>query len=186
LKFIFATSSKHKFAEAKTILSAYGIHPTMLSIKGNEVQKDDISEIAHLAVESVKPVRGGFIFLEDSGLYIDALKGFPGPYSSYTLRTIGLTGVLKLMSGEKSRTAHFDSAVGLRYPGGTRLFKARIGGTITDSPRGVYGFGFDPLFVPDGESKTLAEMDITKKCSVSHRGLAMRQMAEWLRAQGYV
>ncbi|MCX8171934.1 MAG: non-canonical purine NTP pyrophosphatase, partial [Candidatus Bathyarchaeota archaeon] len=107
----FVTGNIHKFNEAKEILAEYGISVAMLKIKTLEIQDDDIENIAKTsALNAVREVNLPLI-VEDAGLFIEALKGFPGPFSSYIYRTIGLNGIIKLMDGVEDRRAHFKSAV---------------------------------------------------------------------------
>lgn len=121
------------------------------------------------------------LVLEDSGLYINALKGFPGPYSSYVFKKIGNEGILKLMRSVKDRTAKFVCVVAFAHPKyGIRLFKGEVKGKISLEVRGSKGFGFDPIFIPEGSNKTFGEMDINEKNMFSHRSKAFKQFFQWL------
>jgi len=120
------------------------------------------------------------IIVEDAGLFIDALRGFPGVYSAYALKTIGLGGVVKLLKGSRSRRASFVSSVAYCEPGGEpEVFDGTVQGTISLAPRGSGGFGFDPIFLPSGGKKTFGELSIEEKCEVSHRSRALRKFAAW-------
>ncbi|RLE72114.1 MAG: non-canonical purine NTP pyrophosphatase, RdgB/HAM1 family, partial [Thermoprotei archaeon] len=120
-------------------------------------------------------------FVEDAGLFVEALNGFPGPYSSYIYKTIGCEGILKLLEGVDNRKAYFLSVVALRAPGlGDVVFKGKVNGIIANEMRGEKGFGFDPIFIPDGCEKTFAEMNIEEKSRYSHRGKALRKMGKWI------
>ncbi|MEM2021177.1 MAG: XTP/dITP diphosphatase [Zestosphaera sp.] len=147
-----------------------------------EMQSDDLTDIAlYSAVQASLYLKEPF-FVEDSGLYVEPLSGFPGPYSSYVFRTIGVEGVLKLMEGSLNRSAYFESVIVLHYPGfGFRVFRGRVQGAISREARGTGGFGFDPIFVPQGRDETFAEMRVEDKNLLSHRGKAFRAMCEWLR-----
>ena len=124
--------------------------------------------------------RSEALLIEDAGLYVEALKGFPGAYSSYVFRTIGGNGLLRLLSGEKRREAEFRSAVAYgEADGSIWLFEGRVRGAIAGTPRGTGGFGFDPIFVPESSPKTFAEMPIEEKNRISHRALAMTAFAKW-------
>lgn len=112
------------------------------------------------------------------------LGGFPGPYASYVYRTIGLAGLLSLLPGSGDRSAEFVSAVAYATRRGRpRLFVGRLKGKIAEEPRGSGGFGFDPVFVPDGASRTLAELSLREKCAISHRAIALRALGGWLVSQ---
>ncbi|MEM0085777.1 MAG: RdgB/HAM1 family non-canonical purine NTP pyrophosphatase, partial [Zestosphaera sp.] len=147
-----------------------------------EIQSDDLTSIAlYSAVQASLYLREPF-FVEDAGLYIKSLKGFPGPFSSYVYKTIGVEGVLKLMSSVSDRTAFFKSVIVLYYPQqGFKVFEGVVYGSISLEARGSGGFGFDPIFVPEGHHKTFAELDLETKNSLSHRGRAFRAMVSWLR-----
>ncbi len=118
--------------------------------------------------------------MEDSGLFIPTLKGFPGPYSSYIYKTLGLEGVLRLMDNSQDRKAYFQSTIAIRLEDGTsRTFSGRVYGTISRRVRGKSGFGFDPIFVPRGESRTFGEMTQAVKNKCSHRARTFEEFAKW-------
>ncbi|MDG6898283.1 MAG: non-canonical purine NTP pyrophosphatase [Nitrososphaerota archaeon] len=177
----FATSNDHKFLEAKTVLSEFGIFPGRLRAKGKEIQSDDVSMIAAgAAVESYRRHRRK-LFTEDTGLFVEPLKGFPGAYASHALTTIGLGGLITLMAGRRDRRAEFVSAVAFASgPGKPRIFVGRLRGSISTKVAGSGGFGFDPVFIPEGEGRTLAELSLREKCAISHRAIAMKALGRWL------
>ncbi len=177
LDVIFATSNRHKVEEAKYVLSSYKLNVIPKPVKGLEVQNDDVGEVARFAASNIKESSNP-IFVEDTGLYVYTLRGFPGAFSAYVFRTIGNEGLLRLV--EKDRSAYFESAVALKLGRHLEVFKGRLHGKIAYAARGSNGFGFDPIFIPDGESKTLGEMTLEEKCIISHRSKALRMMAEWL------
>ena len=108
----FATGNINKFNEAKSILCPLGFAVAMLKIKGEEIQSESLQEIAETAVANAFRRTGLPIFVEDAGLFIDALDGFPGPYAAYAeYKTIHNTGVLKLMEKAKNRKATFESVI---------------------------------------------------------------------------
>ena len=126
-------------------------------------------------------LEGSIILAEDSGLFIDSLEGFPGPYSSYVEDTIGLPGILQLMSSETGRRAEFRAIAAAYIDGsiviGTGICKGEISGEIS----GEMGFGYDPIFIPDdGDGRTCGEMSSTEKSSISHRGRALKAVSELL------
>ena len=115
------------------------------------------------------------VMIDDSGLFINALKGFPGVYSSYVFKTIGNDGILGLMAGKSDRRAQFECCIGFQVPGHEPFIAKGIAkGTIAKAKSGTGGFGYDPIFVHEGFSKTYAEMDIMEKNKISHRGLAIQ------------
>ena len=179
----FVTSNKGKFLEASLILREYGIELQLdTSHRKLEVQSDDLEDIVKVALENLcrDSVRD-YLVVEDDGLFINALNGFPGPYSSYVYKTIGITGILKLMSDVNDRSAYFKSVVGLCGPSGvTKLFVGVTHGFISREARRRGGFGFDPIFIPLGYDRTFAELGIDVKNKVSHRAKAFRALGEWL------
>jgi XTP/dITP diphosphohydrolase len=114
------------------------------------------------------------IMIDDSGLFIDALKGFPGVYSSYVFKTVGNEGILSLMRDEKQRTARFECCIGFMMPGKDPFIAKGIAkGSIATKKSGTSGFGYDPIFMHEGHSRTYAELQIDEKNKISHRGRAI-------------
>jgi XTP/dITP diphosphohydrolase len=174
----FATSNAHKFREAAHILQQFGIRLKRLASKGAEVQSDDVSEIARFAAARCSREYGRSVLVEDTGLFVDSLNGFPGTYASFVCRTLGPSSLLKLLGG-KDRRATFVSSVAYCEPSGEPVvFTGRLSGRIV-RPRGHGGFGFDAVFVPAGLDRTLAELSFREKCAVSHRAIAFRTFASW-------
>jgi len=177
----FVTTNVHKFQEARRVLAGYRVAAALLRVETHEIQDDNTEEIARASAVEAAERCGLPVIVEDSGLFIDALGGFPGPYSSFVYRTIGTRGVLKLMSDVRERDAHFRSAVAFCDPGGpVECFSGRVDGRIAWRERGSSGFGFDPLFEPSGgHGRTFAEMTVTEKNRLSHRARAMQKFAHW-------
>jgi len=176
------TGNIHKFNEARLVLAEYGIATAMLRIETIEIQDDNIKNIAKAsAIDAIKNVQLPLI-VEDAGLFIKALKGFPGPYSSYVYRKIGNKGILKLMGNIKKRDAYFLSVIAYHSPeqNSPKCFHGLVKGRISKKERGEGGFGFDPIFEPfNSEDKTFGEMSTAEKNKYSHRALALRKFAEW-------
>ena len=157
-----------------------GLTVERLSSKGREVQSDDLGDIARAAVSEASKAAGRPLVVEDTGLFIASLNGFPGPYANYAYRKLGLDGVLAMLEGSKNRDAKFESAVAYCRPGSKpKVFHGFLLGRIGKRALGSNGFGFDPLFVPRGDKVTLAEMSLARKCSLSHRAIAIRKFGEW-------
>jgi XTP/dITP diphosphohydrolase len=176
----FATGNRGKMKEARLILSPFRIRPVPFNGKGVEVQADTVSEVASFSARAAAARYRKALIVEDAGLFVDALNGFPGPFSSYVFRTIGIAGLLRLLEGEMSRGARFRSAVSYCAPGGDPIvFDGDVEGRILVAPAGTGGFGFDPVFVPNGEEKSMGQMTLEEKCGVSHRGMSMRKFASW-------
>lgn len=176
----FATGNRHKVEEVKRILHPYGFEVVQLKTRKLEIQSDDLGEIASYAVSSLQTEKRP-VFVEDAGLFIHALNGFPGPYSSYVYKTIGVRGILKLMEKVKDRRAYFLSAIALLDKRDNIYeFIGRVEGKIAHKARGSGGFGFDPIFVPEGSDLTFAEMSLDEKNKFSHRARAAEKLAIWL------
>ncbi|RJS89056.1 XTP/dITP diphosphatase [Candidatus Bathyarchaeota archaeon] len=176
------TGNRHKFLEARLILAEFQVDLLQVDAKRLEIQAEDVEEVARFSAEDAARRLGGPLIVEDAGLFIHHLGGFPGPYSSYVLRTIGLEGVLRLMKGASDRRAHFKSAIAFcEAPGRTpRVFTGVVEGVISKERRGEKGFGYDPIFIPlEGDGRTFAEMETEEKGRLSHRGRALRKFAEW-------
>lgn len=174
------TGNRGKFLEIAEVLARNKIEAVQLSLKKLEVQSKSIEEIARVAAQHLPPLDAPAI-VEDAGLFVEALKGFPGPFSHYVYETIGCRGLLKLMQGVENRAATFKSVIALRLPDGKiEVFDGEVRGVITYEERGTGGFGFDPIFQPEGQKKTFAEMTLEEKNQYSHRGVAARKLSAWL------
>jgi len=178
---LFVTGNTHKLEEANQALSKFGMRLRMADVEKVEIQADGLGAIASYAARVAADKSGRQVVCEDSGLFIGALGGFPGPYSSYAFKTIGCRGILRLMGGMADRGGCFESAVSYCAPGGDPLtFTGSSEGRISEEIRGSAGFGFDPIFIPTaGDGRTFAEMDTTEKGRLSHRGEAFRRFALW-------
>ena len=179
----FLTRNRKKFEEASEILRGFGIRALSMPEERLEIQSDDLCEIAKFSSSEASRARGVPLISEDAGLFVDSLGGFPGPYSSYAFRTIGVGGLLKLLDGIAERGAEFRSAVSFCAPGlGPVCFLGRVRGWITEEARGSQGFGFDPVFVPEGGGdRTFAEMGLEEKNKYSHRAKALEKFARWFK-----
>lgn len=179
----FGTGNFHKFNEARHVLAEYKISVAMLNLKRLEIQDDNLETIAKTSALEAATKSNLPIFVEDAGLFIEALNGFPGPYSSYVYRTLGTKGILKILGNIKSRDAYFLSVISFCDPkeqSESKTFQGRIEGKIMLAEKGCQGFGFDPIFEPSGgKGKTFAEMTTVEKNKHSHRGQALRKFAKW-------
>ena len=177
----FVTSNIHKFQEARRVISEYNIATAKLKVRAIEIQDDNIENIAEAsALDAVKNC-GLPIFVEDAGLFIEALKGFPGPYSKYIYSTVGVKGILKLMKNIENRNAYFQSVIAFSSPNKQPIcFCGKVEGKISLQERGTSGFGYDPIFEPTkGDGRSFAEMTTNEKNGYSHRAEALRKFAEW-------
>ncbi len=171
----FASSNSNKFSEAKNILSKFGIKLKFLKCHLREIQSSNLEEIAREKVIQAFLLCSKPVLVEDDGLFINSLNGFPGPYSSFIYNTIGNKGILKLMSGQRS--AVFRSVIAYcEREGDVRLFSEDALGKISKKEIGRK-WGFDPIFIPRGQNKTYSKLE--EKNIISHRYLALRKFANW-------
>ena len=171
----FVTSNRGKFAEAREIFEDL----EMRNIGYTEIQADTLEEVADFGIREVARKLEGPVMIEDAGLFIHALKGFPGVYSAYVQKTVGNQGILKLMSEETDRRAFFRSVVAYAEPGLEPVaFEGEVHGHIGFEERGRLGFGYDPIFYLGNRS--LGEMEIDEKNCISHRSTSMNALKAWL------
>jgi XTP/dITP diphosphohydrolase len=176
------TSNQGKMQEFRAGLEPLGFKVTQLDVDCDEIQTDTLEEVVKNCVAQVELMGHNNFILDDSGLFLNNYNGFPGVYSSYAFKTIGCKGILKLLDREPERSAHFECVIGCSIQDVGRIFvKGSCPGWIDFNERGKAGFGFDPVFVPDGASKSFAEMTMEEKNKVSHRGIAMKQLVEQLK-----
>ena len=183
---LFASSNIHKYEEAKKILHKFGINLEFFQTDLMEIQDDSLAEIAlkkvlHAYDKCKKPV-----IVEDDGLFINSLSGFPGPFSSYVFKTIGNNGILKLI--ESNRTAQFRAVIAFCDSSNEpTLFESSVTGTISKNIQDG-GWGYDPIFIPKNQNlpalppfsfKTYAEL--ADKNKLSHRYESLKKFASWFK-----
>ncbi len=173
----FASTNQNKFLEVQSILSTRNISVDFSQIYLVEIQSDSPEEIAREKAKTAFAKVGRQVIVEDDGLFIDSLGGFPGQYSSFVFRTIGNEGILKLLGGSSKRSAYFRSLIAF-YNGITLSIlegrvDGRISGRITEG-----GWGYDPIFIPSGTNLTFAELKKSKN-EYSHRKRALEKFAQW-------
>ncbi len=185
---VFATNNAHKLDEVRNILgdtfeilgmAQIGCHDDI------EETADTFAGNALIKARYIKEKYGYDCFADDSGLEIEALGGAPGVYSA---RFAGeghnseknMDKVLSLMQGKSHRNARFCTVVALVTGEGEYTFEGEIKGEILDERRGEGGFGYDPIFRPENETLTFAEMGDDRKNAISHRARAVKKLAEFL------
>ena len=187
MKLIIASNNAHKIYEIKTMLS--GKFEEILSIKEAGVDHETIEdgntflENAMKKAREIAEITGQAALADDSGLCVNVLGGAPGVYSARfageadpKLRDgANNTLLLKKLEGQSDRSAYFTCSVALVYPDGKEVSsEGFMYGTIIDNPKGNDGFGYDPIFIPVGENRTVSEMESEEKNLISHRGNALR------------
>jgi XTP/dITP diphosphohydrolase len=186
---VFATNNKHKLEEVVDIL---GDAIELLSLNDIECH-DDIPETAD-TLEGNALIKAHYIydkyhkncFADDTGLEVEALGGEPGVYSARYAGGDGhdseanMTKLLNKLEGEENRKARFRTVVALIIDGEEHLFEGIVNGSIIKERRGGKGFGYDPIFVPDGYEETFAELGEEVKNTISHRARAVKKLTQFL------
>jgi len=183
VRLTFVTSNKGKLHEARTALEPLGIELLGSDLRPIEIQGDSLDEISRAKCEVLVGKLDAPFIVDDGGLFVDALHGFPGVFSAHALKTIGVPGILKLMDRVPDRRAHFAAVVSLYDGARVRSFAGRCDGSLTTAPATAgHGFGFDPIFVPEGQARTFAELPASYKNEFSHRGRALAGLVAHLRS----
>ena len=171
---LFVSSNTHKFKEAQEILNSFGISIEFFKLNLQEIQSSSIREIALKKAQDAFSKCKKSLIIEDDGLCIDSLDGFPGPYSSYVHKTIGNKGILNLL--KKNRNAKFISTIVYCDKKSLEFFEGKLDGIISESEKGN-GWGYDPIFIPKNMEKTFGEL--THKNNLSHRYKALKKFSNW-------
>ncbi|WP_113664101.1 non-canonical purine NTP diphosphatase [Pedobacter nanyangensis] len=187
-KIVFATNNVHKTAEVANILAP---QYQVLNLKDIHCLVD-IPETGNTFAENAS-LKSSYVyqnyhldcFADDSGLEVDALNNAPGifsaRYSGIKDDSTNLQLLLKNMEGKSDRKARFKTVISLLKNGENHLFEGVIEGTIRTEPAGSKGFGYDPIFQPNGYNITFAEMEMSEKNKISHRALAMQKLVDFLK-----
>ena len=188
---VFATNNPHKLEEARAILNG---KVTILSLADIGCH-DDIPETADtlegnalIKARWVKEKYGYDCFADDTGLMVESLKGQPGVYSAryageHCSPSDNIKLLLKNLKGISNRRAQFSTVVALIFRGTEYLFEGTVKGEISEEYRGEAGFGYDPVFIPENSDLSFAQMSPEEKNSISHRGRAVRSLAEFLNSR---
>lgn len=190
-KLVFATNNAHKLDEISSIL---GEKVELLSLKDIHCHvdipetADTLEGNAMLKAEYIYKNYGLDCFADDTGLEVEALNGAPGVYSARYAGGEGhnteanMQKLLQNMQGVQNRKAQFRTAICLILDGKKHLFEGIVKGEIIKEKRGSSGFGYDPIFVPEGYTKTFAELGNETKNKISHRALAVEKLCRFLKA----
>ena len=170
----FVSSNVHKYQEAKQILDSFGVDVNFFQSTPEEIQSDSFGEIALRKAQNAFSKCRKPLIIEDDGLLINSLNGFPGPYSSYVFKTIGNNGILNLV--KENRKAKFVSIITYCDDKTLESFHAKLDGTISSIQKG-HGWGYDPIFIPKNTKKTFAELN--NKNKLSHRFKALKKFSNW-------
>ena len=174
----FITGNKFKFEEVKRRIPEI----KQLQMDLPEIQSLDTHEICREKLLEARKHHEGSFIVEDVSFEIDCLQGLPGPLIKWVENTIKATGIAELVHKYENHKATAISVMGYcDEEGNITFFDGIVKGTIVKSNEGNVGFGFDPIFLPDGHDKTFYEMGEEQKSKISHRGLAVRQLQEFLK-----
>ena len=192
----FMTGNVGKVREAKHALEPLGFEVKQLIVEGVEIsepQCDDLEIVARSKLHQAQahlPHPDDALMVEDAGLFVDALDGFPGVYSAYVLKTLACNGMLKLMEGNDNRNAEFQAVAALLLDGDVFISRGVCQGALAAKASGEDGFGFDPIFVPNDLERegivhatnglTFADVDLSIKENFSHRRKALDGLLELL------
>jgi len=188
MKLVFATNNSYKLKEISQLL---GDKIKLISLSDLNIREDipeefqTIEENAMAKAKYVYRLTGMDVFADDTGLEIESLDGAPGVYSA---RFAGdekdfdrnIDKVLELMAGKENRKACFRTVIALILKGKEYFFEGKVQGTILKERRGAGGFGYDPVFLPEGYGLTFAEMSLEEKNAISHRAEAFRKLKAFL------
>ena len=190
MKLIIASNNAHKIGEIKKILAEK--FEKILSLRESGIEHETVEDGTTFMENALKKAReiaeisGCAALADDSGICVDALGGAPGIFSA---RFAGEHGndkannalLLEKLADKEDRSAHYTAAIALVYPSGKEVTaEGYMFGEIIHSERGEGGFGYDPLFVPTGESRTVAEMTSEEKNLISHRANALKELCKKL------
>lgn len=187
-KIVFVTNNKHKLEEIRQIADG---RIQILSLKDINCNEDiaetgtTLKENALIKAQYIFDKYGCDCFSDDTGLEVDALNGAPGVYSArYAGETCSpednIRKLLAELDGVSNRVARFRTVIAFIKNGEVHYFEGEIKGQIIDSKHGTFGFGYDPIFMPDGYTQTFAELGEVIKNRISHRGIATQKLFKYL------
>jgi len=181
---VFVTTNEHKRREAQEILGVELERAALGPQDVPEIQALDVAEVAaDKALRAHDALGAHPVLVEDSGLVVAAWNGLPGALTKWFVSSVGNEGILGMLSGQ-DRSARAVCAVAVAdMHGSVRVFTGEVAGTLAPEPRGVGGFGWDPIFIPEGSSLTYAQMGEAKN-EDSHRARALRAARGWLERVG--
>ena len=188
MQLVFATNNENKLREIRNILGKSFILLSLTDLNINEDIPENEPTLEGNAMHKARSVHRLLnmnIFADDTGLEIDALGGLPGVNSARFAgenkdSNANIEKVLSLMGPTKKRSARFRTVIALIMDGKEYLFEGRAEGIIISEKRGNSGFGYDPVFIPEGKKQTFAEMSLDEKNTISHRARAFEKLKEFL------
>ena len=174
----FVSRNAGKVPEVRSVLSESGVRVRWRKKEFVEPQASTLEEVVAAKLRLVGGI-SGYVLVEDSGLFIPSLNGFPGVYSAHFLEIWGFGPMLELLR-RRSRLAFFRTVAGLRHGRRHWTFVGEVHGSIAQRAAGKGGFGYDPIFVPTGWDRTFAQVPAAEKDAISHRARAVRKVGTFL------
>lgn len=180
MKITLVTGNWAKVMQAKEVLEPIGIEVDNIKLDTPELQLDTVEEVAKYSAKWASEELKCNVVKNDTGIVIDALKGFPGPYTHYVQDTLGEDGILKLLKGEENRKARFVQALAFcEYGKEPVVFTSITEGTIAKRKSGKYGWCWDFIFIPDGQEKTLGSFKDEERFKLWN-DTGYKQLADYL------
>lgn len=190
---IFASHNPGKIAEIKELLAPYGIEVLSAAdadLPDVEETGKTFEENAYIKARAAAQARHIPCIADDSGLCVDAIGGKPGVYTARYAPNrnfdLGMDKLLKELNdtNPQNRAAHFSCVIVIAYPDGAyKAFEGRVDGNIATQKTGKAGFGYDPIFIPTGYTRSFAEFSSEEKNKISHRGRALQKFIDFITAQ---
>lgn len=173
----FVTGNSGKASEAQSILG-FPVHITSVDI--DEIQSLQLENIVQKKAEKAFEKIGKPLFVDDVGLWVEVWNGFPGPFIKYLLAAGKNELLLQMLKNETNRRVVAKAAIGYHDGNTTHIFIGEVSGSLSTELRGAGGWGFDPVFIPEGTNQTFAEMGPEKKNTLSHRRKALEKFRTYL------
>ncbi|MBK9750067.1 MAG: non-canonical purine NTP pyrophosphatase [Chloroflexi bacterium] len=179
---VFFTSNPAKLKEAEQAFRPFGIEIISHNFDFLEIQSDSQEAVLRDKVNQVQGKETRPYLVDDSGFYLEAYPEFPGVNSKFVYQTIHYAGILRLLPSSISRRAYFRAVIGLNINGQVHVFEGRCDGIVPEHERGETqkGFLFEPIFVPDGSTQTMAEMSPEERKRFSYRAAALEKAAQFV------
>lgn len=185
MKLKFITTNKHKFEEARVILSEYNIELEHLVLDYEENHDEDNETIVRQALKNLASKIDPPFVIEDTGIFFEAYNNFPGALPKFVFNSIGYDGIFRLLDG-KDRSAYFKSIVGYCGPKQEqKIFDGILRGTVTKEVHNPEKdrMPYERIFIPEGKTVTASDMTPEQKNKISHRGVAFRKLGQYLKGQ---